>query len=762
MNFNLGEKSPKNKTSMKRIFSYAMAAAIAFGLASCSKDVNIGGGEEGADGLAATFTIQTPKGAFLTYADPIAEGAEWTVNNIDIYAFNNTTGTMIGTDKLIKDTDYKVTSAAGAATTTIKVENSWLSQNVGDDVVFYFVGNDDDTTPANGAIKAPHVVVAGNSAIAAWESQVTVPLAVDATPKISELIRTPLLFSTKSEVITIKGRQQAKATLTRREARFDIVNAYAAETTPLVVNAIQITNAPRAGKIFADGGANTISWASIDGALYTMPIYNSTISNGKYGDYWKEVNAKGEDVYRAKSVFYLYPTVLGEAAAHTQIVIEATMNGVTEYYTRAVKDVNGVAIPEPEINANFRYTLVLNPLSLTFDVVTADYDEGGEIDTEAGGDDLFSGFTIAGTAAASANWKAATQVYTFDGTTNEQFDITFNSQFGSAFKVETTIGDDTQITNYGINGAGLVTKGSPVVTYGRNIADTYTVKTPLTASTDTYSIRVTIYSPNGKAKETILFQKGTMDTGAIADVVNGNTELAQAIEDAIKAGNGGVDVTPEDIEKITTIDVSGPTGPSSLDGIGNLPNLTEINATGNTNITEVDLSNNPALEKVHLNGTGITKIDLSNNPNLKDVNLRDTGISNIDLSNNPNLESLVVSKCPNITEIDLSNNPELTTLSVAGTSVSEIDLKNNTKIEILYIGQSKIKEVDLSMCAALSHLDAQESEISELDLRNTKVMKLYLQNSLAVKVSVKMPWTAWPSGFILNEKDSNVELIWSI
>ena len=675
---------------MKKIFSYAMAAAVAFGLASCSKDVNHENGADG--GLVATFTLQTPKGAFVTYAG-IAEGEEWTVNNVDIYAFDKNAGTMIGTDKLAAGTDYEVTSASGAATTTIKVNASWLSANVGKEVYFYFVGN--DVAGAGGAIKAPHVDASKN-AIAAFEAQVTKALAIDGDPKMTEIIRTPLLFSAKSELITIQGRQQAKATLTRREARFDIVNAYAAEALPLVVEAIQISNAPRSGKIFADGGTETVNFASIDGTLFTMPAYSSTLAAGKYGDYWQETDAQGATTYRYKSAFYLYPTTLGEGAAHTQIVIKATMNGVTEYYTRATKDALGVAIPEPEIVANYRYTLVLNPLSLTFDIVRADYEEGGIIDTEAGGDDSFTGFSINASGLTPANWKAATRVYTFDGTVDETMTVTLNSQYGSAFKVETVIGDDTQITNY----STFVSKGTPVVTYGRKIEDTYTIKTPLTSSAGLYTIRVTIYSPNGDAKETILFMKGI--DGA----------FGSSIQDALDQLPAG-----STMEDITVINVGGANGPSSLDGIENLPNLAEVKANNNPNLSGfVDFSNNPNLEVVELNNTNVTGVSISetDNPNLKELRIMGAELTSFNLTHS-NLQKLNIGGNENLSSVDLSGLPNLISIGLDDLPLVSVDLSANTLLELLYIERNEdltsivfspsIKNVHMRGCTAIESLD---------------------------------------------------------
>ena len=60
----------------------------------------------------------------------------------------------------------------------------------------------------------------------------------------------------------------------------------------------------------------------------------------------------------------------------------------------------------------------------------------------------------------------------------------------------------------------------------------------------------------------------------------------------------------------------------------------------NTNISNLDLSNNLALRYLYGANTPLSELDLSNNPLLIELNCSMTQIQELDLSNNPNLKEL--------------------------------------------------------------------------------------------------------------------------
>ena len=82
----------------------------------------------------------------------------------------------------------------------------------------------------------------------------------------------------------------------------------------------------------------------------------------------------------------------------------------------------------------------------------------------------------------------------------------------------------------------------------------------------------------------------------------------------------------------------------SLKGIEHFPYLVALYAPY-SELTEIDLSGNPALEELALPGNGLTEIDLRFNPKLQFL----------DLSNN-HLTSIDLSRCPQLTYVDLNQN----------------------------------------------------------------------------------------------------------
>lgn len=95
------------------------------------------------------------------------------------------------------------------------------------------------------------------------------------------------------------------------------------------------------------------------------------------------------------------------------------------------------------------------------------------------------------------------------------------------------------------------------------------------------------------------------------------------------------------------------------------------------NITSIDLSNNPSLEFLGVNGQQLTELDVTNNPNLKTLVASYNKITTLDISQNPLLEtvsahdnqltSLITSPDENHTlkALDIHNN-QLTTMDLTG------------------------------------------------------------------------------------------------
>ena len=646
---------------MKHTVNHAVAtlfsAVFLLGMSSCSKEIDNGIGS-GADGTSAVqFTIKNNKGNLVTYA--IAENDQWTVGSYDVYAFSG--DNLVGSGKMQAGTDYTLSTVGG--TTTITATPTWLGTVAGETVNFYFVGN--DATSTGGA----HITSVPTSE-ATFKELLTNTVPDTDNDGYYDNIEPLLLFSAVVPDVALTGKVQKDVVLTRRDARFDIKNEL---YESFQIDEIYISNANIQANIFGTAtGANTPAQGSHETVDCSALTYDAS-------------------TFLATSVFHIYPTTLGKAAdGNTEIMIKATMGGQTENYT--IKN-------NLEILPNHRYILVLDPLSLTFTVTVADYEEGGEIETEIGGEASFGSFTITPTVTNAANWNAATQVYKFDDNDADELSITVESQYGSSYKTTYVLGDESAITNY------QVTRTRTTTYSGFTVKDVYTIKVPQNSDAGkAFSIKLDIYSPGGEAKETLTFVKGEMTDADLKDVVNGNEELADAVKEAIKAATGKGEndpITPDDLDKVTSLDVSGANGASSLDGIENLPNLKEINAAGNSNITEVDLSGNPELEKVILDESGITELDCTNNKELTElslVNCPDLEWLELD---NPKLKILSVtnskiasfegSGVPNLTEAAFNESPELKTVDVSMNQYLErLWIKDVPELETLSVPDVKI------------------------------------------------------------------------
>ena len=312
-------------------------AAVAL-LAACSKEPAASpdnGDDQNRNELS--FTYRSYTGA-ATYAE-IALDPEKAVRDLDIWMFSG--GVFV--KQLAPGTDY--TSTPNGVMTTVTMTQAFVDTYIGQTLVFYFVGNNAASTGGT------HI-----TSFAGTESEfadlLTSELADGAQAgKAENIILAPstggLLMTGKSEPVMLFGKRTATIELKRRVARFDIVNP---DPTNYRVAEIYISDAKTQAAMFATGsGLAPISTRSLD--ITTGPAT---------GDY---------DGTLARCAFYLYPTDL----ATTEISMEVEYIGAAD----GEKRMFSVADNSAAIDANKRYTLTLNPVSMTFTVGADGYDEGG-------------------------------------------------------------------------------------------------------------------------------------------------------------------------------------------------------------------------------------------------------------------------------------------------------------------------------------------------------------------------------------------------
>ncbi|MBR6110155.1 MAG: hypothetical protein IKQ36_10500 [Clostridia bacterium] len=151
------------------------------------------------------------------------------------------------------------------------------------------------------------------------------------------------------------------------------------------------------------------------------------------------------------------------------------------------------------------------------------------------------------------------------------------------------------------------------------------------------------------------------------------------------------------------------------------PKLETLNMQDNKNITELDVSECPALNWLQCYYCGITELDLTYNPELEFLEMEGNPVGTLDLSSCPKLWYLMCENC-GLTELDLSNNPDLMFLNCGLNDISALDLSKNTKLLSLNCDLTLLTELDVSACVRLAQLQCVYNDIKDLDLRNNDLM----------------------------------------
>ena len=113
--------------------------------------------------------------------------------------------------------------------------------------------------------------------------------------------------------------------------------------------------------------------------------------------------------------------------------------------------------------------------------------------------------------------------------------------------------------------------------------------------------------------------------------------------------------------------------------------ITELSIRDDTYITKLKCLNTALIELDCSGCTGLTSLDLSTNTALQTLNCSGcTGLAALDLSTNTALQTLNCYGCTGLAALDLSTNTALQTLNCYGcTSLAALDLSTNTALQTL-------------------------------------------------------------------------------
>ncbi len=201
---------------------------------------------------------------------------------------------------------------------------------------------------------------------------------------------------------------------------------------------------------------------------------------------------------------------------------------------------------------------------------------------------------------------------------------------------------------------------------------------------------------------------------------------------------------------------------SSLEGLENYPNLTEINISKNNltsadfsafkqlqklnvsenyNLVELDIQGCAALESFTGNKTSVTDIDFSNLKNLREIYFSEnqSTLSKVNFTGCTNLETLLLVANPNsFTSLSLKDLPALKLLNIDGEQYQtitslELDLPN---LEVIYANCWRaVTSFDMSKSTKLKEFRACQSyALSSLDLTKcTELTYIYIPDALNLK-----------------------------
>lgn len=179
------------------------------------------------------------------------------------------------------------------------------------------------------------------------------------------------------------------------------------------------------------------------------------------------------------------------------------------------------------------------------------------------------------------------------------------------------------------------------------------------------------------------------------------------------------------IDFLTSLDISKNTNLKVFSGARKFAEPDDL-PEGTPRLTEIDISNNVALEEFGIASKGIRSLDLSNNVNLRSLSVTACRLDALDISFNKALEYLT---CNNsgLTSLDVSGNPDLKVLSCKRNKIPELDLTNNTRLTRLMCDENDLTELDVTFCPDLEYLECwgnpDLSEVYTLSSQNYECVK---------------------------------------
>lgn len=159
----------------------------------------------------------------------------------------------------------------------------------------------------------------------------------------------------------------------------------------------------------------------------------------------------------------------------------------------------------------------------------------------------------------------------------------------------------------------------------------------------------------------------------------------------------------------------------SLKGIEYFSNLEKLWCYKNQ-LTQLDVSQNPALTNLRCHDNQLTQLDVSQNPALTELWCGNNQLTQLDVSKNTSL-TLLWCGGNKLTQLDVSQNPALTKLDCFKNELKQLDVSQNKDMIDLDCSNNELKQLDVSQNKVITSLSCQNNEITQLDVSQNKALR---------------------------------------
>tara|TARA_B100000809_G_C15075374_1_gene507576 strand:+ start:90 stop:1481 length:1392 start_codon:yes stop_codon:yes gene_type:complete len=142
-------------------------------------------------------------------------------------------------------------------------------------------------------------------------------------------------------------------------------------------------------------------------------------------------------------------------------------------------------------------------------------------------------------------------------------------------------------------------------------------------------------------------------------------------------------------------------------------------------LTNLDLSQNTAINYLNCNYNDLTTLNVSQNFAIKTLACNNNDLTNLDLSQNTALDSL---DCHHnfLTILDVPQSIYLTYLNCGQNDLTTLDVSQNTALDSLNFDQNEIATIDLSQNTALTYLRCYDGGLTSLNLSQNTALEFIL------------------------------------